>query len=500
MVRKAAASAKVLKATNEQIMRAIWNDASSEFQQRIPAPDQGDIAKTFEMLQSGDYTPQMNEFVNTLVNRIGTVVFRSKAWTNPLAVFKRGMLEYGDTIEEIAHGIIKAKRYDPNNCETDVFACSPPPIEANYHTINRQDRYDMTINRQLLRRAFVDNYGLSEMLDNVMTIPYTSDAYDEFLIMKQLLVEYARIDGFYKVQVPAFTNAAELEESAKAVTQAVRTYAGRLRFLSGAYNPSGIPTFSQPEELVLITTPEFEAVLDVNVIANAFNVSAAELTVRTVIVDDLGIDGAQAILADENFFMCMDTVLEFTDIYNPKSLGWNYFLHHHGIYSVSRYVNALLLTTEAGTSTTTPTVAVSAVNASIAPVNGETPDYAPIGGKLRMQAVVDGTVTPPTPGVIVPQGVVWSLSGTSGKPLSQRTYIDPEGMLHVSENETNTVVDVTATTTFIDSSKPMSEQSYFSNTVKVGIGAKYTPPTPDPGADQRTSDQGTSDQGTSDEH
>lgn len=476
-------STKVLRASNADIARAIWNDASLEYQNRIPAPDQGDITKTFEMLQTGDYTPQLNEFVNTLVNRVGSVMFRSKVWTNPLGVFKRGMMEFGDTIEEIAHGIIKAKRYDPNDCMTDVFACSPPPIEANFHSINRMDRYDMTINRQLLRRAFIDEYGISEMLDGVMTIPQNSDEYDEYLIMRNLIAEYARIDGFYKVQVPDVVGAAAADraDAARTITEIIRGFAGRLRFFSGAYNPSGIPTFSKPQELVLIATPEFSAILDVNVIAQAFNVSAADLNVRVIEVDTLGVDGAQAILCDENFFVCADTLIEFSEIFNPKSLGWNYFLHHHGVYSVSRFVNAIMFTTEAGTSASVPSVTVTAVNIDIPAVDGVVPEFAPIGGSLRLRAIVDGTVTPPTEGYTVPQGVVWTITGTGGKPVSQRTYIDAEGVLHVSQNETNTSVTVTATTTYIDPTKPMNEQTYLSVSKEIGIGAAL--PTPDPGND-----------------
>lgn len=474
-----------LKATNAEIVRAMWTDASQEYQHRIPAADQGDITETIERLFDDNYRPQLNEFATMLINRIGSVVIRAKSWKNPLAVFKRGLMEYGDTIEEIAFGVIQAKRFDPNKCETDVFACSPPQLEANYHTINRQDRYDMTLSRQMLRRAFVDEYGLQSTIDGITTIPYNSDELDEYLIMRNLLAEYARNNGFYKIEVPDLVNASpdETEGIAKVITQKIRAMVGRLKFYSGDYNPSHIPTFSRADELVVIGIPEFIAALDVNVIASAFNVSAAQLNVRFIEVDDLGIDGAQAILCDENFFLCCDTLLEFADIYNPKGLAWNSFLHHHGIYSVSRFVNAILFTTEAGTISTVPTITVSGVTVSISsdnpPVNGTTPTFAAKGATLRLAAEVAGSVTPPTTGYFVPQGVVWKLSGTSGYPLSIFTFIDAEGVLHVSENESNTEVEVTATSTYIDPTKPMADQVYQSGTLKIGIGAAI-PPTPDP--------------------
>ena len=149
---------KQLHATNAQILNAIRNDASLAYQQRIPAATQGDITSTVENLMY--YRPMMNEFIDALVNRIGDVVIKSKTWTNPLAQFKRGMMQYGETIEELATTLIQAKRYDPNKCYDDVFACNPPDVMSNFHSINRQDMYEITINDMLLRRAFLTDYGL----------------------------------------------------------------------------------------------------------------------------------------------------------------------------------------------------------------------------------------------------------------------------------------------------------------------------------------------------
>lgn len=463
------------EATNVNIARAIWNDASLEYQNRIPAPDQGDISQTFKMLQQSEYKPQLNEFVDALVNRIGDVIFKSKSWTNPLAIFKRGMMYYGDTIEEIATTILKAKRFDPNECYEDVFKCSPPELMSNFHSINRMDRYDLSISQPMLRRAFIDNYGFQNLLNNVMNTPYISDEVDEYLIMRNLFTEMAAIDGFYKVQVPdasSATNADQRKEYAMEITEAVRAMSGRLKFMSGAYNSGGVPTFTQPDELVLFVTPEFSAMLDVNVIAFAFNASAADVRVRVIEIDDFGIDGCQAILADENIFVCADTLLEFESIYNPKGLMWNYYLHHHGIYSMSRFVNAIMFTTEAGSMVTVPSVKATGVTVEIATLkNGEKPTQATRGGKLRLTATVAGTVTPETPGYSVPQGVAWTISSTSGTPLKTGTFIDAEGVLHVAENETNTQVTVTATSVYIDPTVPISEQVYQSGTLDVTIGA-----------------------------
>ena len=473
---------KTLNATNAQILNAIRTDASFAYQQRIPAATQGDITDTVNHLL--EYRPMMNEFIDALVNRIGDVVIKSKVWTNPLAQFKRGMMQYGETIEELATTLLQAKRYDPNKCYDDVFKCNPPDVMSNFHSINRQDMYELTINDMLLRRAFLTDYGLQDLVGRIMETPYTSDYWDEYLIMRNLFAEYARIDGFYKVQVPdasGATTRAEKQDRALAITEAVRAMAGKMRFLSGQYNAAGVPTFTNNEDLLLFATPDFIAMLDVNVIMFAFNASAGDFTMRVIPIDDFGIDGCQAILCDRDFFMCADTLIDFESIRNPKAISWNYWLHHHGIYSVSRFVNAVMFTTEVGTVTSVPTIKTTGVTVDYAAkADGTKPEFADLGGKTRLTATVAGTVTPETEGYEVPQSVTWAITAndtgvaTGGVRLKTGTFIDAEGVLHVDDNETAKNVTITATSTYIDPTVAMGSQVYQSGELVVGIGAKYT--------------------------
>jgi len=354
-----------LNATNAQIMDAIRLDASLAYQQRVPAATQGDITSSIESLTS--YKPALNEFVDALINRIGDVIIKSKIWNNPLAQFKRGMMQYGETIEEVYVNILEAKRFDPNVSYEDVFKVSPPDVRSNFHTINRQDRYDVTLNERLLRRAFLTEYGLQDLVGRVLETPYTSDYYDEYLIMKNLFKEYNDNDYFWKIQVPDISTAVTQDDTdsmARKITTAIRAQAGKMRFMSANWNTAGVTTHTPPEDLVLFVTPEVSAVLDVNVIAYAFNVNAANLPMRVVEVDDFGIDGCVAILADRDFFVAADTLISFESIYNPKGLAWNYFLHHWGVYSVSRFVNAVMFTTQQGSSITVPNISVTGMSIS----------------------------------------------------------------------------------------------------------------------------------------
>lgn len=472
-----------IEASNIDIMNRVRADASYTYQQNVPWADQGDIQNAIQNIVS--FRPTFNEFVHTLVNRIGQVYIRSKIWNNPLADFKKGMMNYGATIEELATTLISAERYDPNRQYLDLYKQNRPDVKANFHTINRQDLYPLTINEDMLRRAFLQENGLQDLVGRVMETPYTSDHWDEYKIMVNLFREYDNIDGFYKVNVPDISTATTTEEKefkGREITESVRAQAGKMAFLSQEWNPAGVPTATTNDDLVLFATPEFIARLDVNVIAFAFNASATDLKQRIIPIDDFGIDGCQAILVDKEFFVCADTLLEFRSLENPKALSWNYFLHHHGIYSVSRFVNAIMFTTEAGSVTQIPTLEVTGVTVAVKPLrDGTIPTEVEKGGSIRLTHEVQGTVTPATSGYIIPQGVTYNLTADAGKIHKPDTWVDAEGVLHVSEYEENETLTVTVKTTYYDPTKPKDKQTYFEASVTINVAKDAEDPDPEPG-------------------
>lgn len=335
---------------NEDILHAIWDDASSDYQRRVPEPTKANLQQGVKGMWN--YRPARNEFMDALINRIGQVVFKRLSWTNPYSKFKRGMLEYGDTIEEIYAGLIKAKTYDPRRDELErtLFGRHNIDVQTSFHRINRQDRYDLTVNTDLLKRAFLANDGLFTFVNQLMTAPATSDQWDEFLVMTQLFREYYDNDGFFKVNVPDISAAASGSEEAKIALRRIREYAAILPFISEHYNAAKMPVAANPDELELFIVAEANAALDVEALAAAFNVERTDVPMRINVIprQHMPIPGAQAVLTTRDFFVVADTLMETQSIVNPAMLHQNYFLHHWQIVSASRFVPAILFTTEPG--------------------------------------------------------------------------------------------------------------------------------------------------------
>jgi hypothetical protein len=424
--------------SNTDILAAIRKNASPDYQRRIPDATKAGVSETLKRLL--DYRPAYNEFVDALVNQIGLIVVRNKIWANPLAVFKRGMLEFGSTIEEIQVGLIEAKVYnsDRDGLEGEIFGQHRPDVQSSFHTINRQNYYPLTINENLLHRAFTssDN-GLSQFIASLMSSQTTSDYWDEFLLTTSLLSEYEKNGGFFKVNVPDIgANSDTVEQDAKYALRQVRQMASTLGFLSTNYNASGMPVFASKEELVFLVTPEAQAAIDVEALAGAFNMDKAEFSGRTVVIpqEHWGIPGAQAILTTEDFFMIADNKIETTSQWNPISLHNNYFLHHWQVISASRFVPAVLFWTGAGDVITVDETPVTSISApAFNDRNGTVVTSLERGELYSIDALA---VTTPAGG---PNSAVrFELSGS----YSGRTYVSQTGMVSIALDEAATAIAV----------------------------------------------------------
>lgn len=440
-----AATINPLKPVNNvQMLDAIRADASSDYQRRIPPATQAGLQATVKALQT--FRPSYNEFLDALVNRIGTVIARNISWDNPLAKFKRGMLSFGDTIEEIQVGLLKAHVYDPDreSLERDIFGTERPDVQTNFHRVNRQNMYKVTINEPLLQRAFLESEGLSSFVSQLMTAPTTSDKWDEFLLTVQLFKEYEANGGFYHVHVPDVEAITSSADDAKYALRKMRSMADTLKFVSTKYNAAHMPSFAAPDELELFVTPEFNAALDVEALAAAFHIERAEMygRINPIPRDKFDIEGCQAILTVRDFFVIADQRLENTSQYNPATLHNNYFLHHWEVVSASRFVPAVMFTTGADDEVISILPDVASVSAIV---------LTDIDGNVVTDTTRGQTYAAAAAAITSPAGgdnsaVRWSVAGQT----SPKTFITSSGVLHVGGDEGASTLTITATSTYLN--------------------------------------------------
>lgn len=421
---------------NWKVFEAIRNEASDDYRRRIPAATQASIEATTRALNM--YPGGMNEFVAAIVNKVGLTIAQNRNWTNKLAKFKRGMLEDGAYIEEIHSGLVQAYVYDHDQDygEQALFARERPEVQADYHAINRENFYKITVDTVALKRAFTSPSGLATFINNLMEAPSTSDNWDEYLAMRQLFKHYNDNGGFFKVNIPDIPLDAAAEVPARQALRAIRTYIGKLGFPSYNYSVSGMPVWADTSDLELFVTPEFQAALDVEALAGLFNVSYGEVSSRITVIDQFpdGMEDIKAILTTPDFFVVADTLYTTTNQPNPVGLHENFFLHHHQIVSYSRFVPAIAFTIGEGTVIEKVEPDFTDVTFSVVNAEGQPITTVERGMSYEFNGVTENATDGDVDGAIL-----ITIAGNIYRTYATQT------VLHVSAYEPASTITVTAT-------------------------------------------------------
>lgn len=364
---------------NSVLLNVIRNNASLDYRNRIPVATQGNSREILDKLQS--YEPSWNEFIDILLNVPAMELYHAREIENPLADLKRTAIRPGTWVKEVGVGLVKAHSYDKD--ATNVFGRRDADVRVNFHYQNRKDKYAISVSEEQLAQAFYDETGLASFINMLMMSLQNSDNLDEYLIMRNLIKEFDEANPLFNVQVPDFVHGKNLDGTAmtpdeitsagKQIARQIRAFGSKFRFANRAadYNAEHLPTISRRTRLFV--TPEFLAAFDVEILSYAFNMNRSEIWGIITEVDDLGIEGAQAILADEDWYVCVDTLLETRSAENPDGLFRNYFLHHWGVYSISRFLPAVLFSTRESTSvdqTTVPPATLTFVDAPASMTKG----------------------------------------------------------------------------------------------------------------------------------
>lgn len=325
--------------TRVEWLNAIRNAAGMDYQNRIPEATQANITETVRAIFSDSRT--RNQAHDALVNRIGLTIYRNISWTNPLAIVKIGMLEFGETIQEIMNGFLEASEYDPDRdeLEKEVFGAATPEVQASYHTVNRRNRYKLTVKEPLLRQAFLTEQGLGTFITNLMASAHNSDQYDEYLAMVNLLRVFDEEGKTFVQNVPDVSSQDSDRADSNALLRRLQEFGTLFQFPSRAYNPAGLPVVARPDELLVLTTAQAQAAVNVEALAAAYNMDQLEVKRRTIVLPgaDIGIEGFQTAVTTDKFFVVADQRIETTAMQNPAALFTNYWLHHWQVLSASRF-------------------------------------------------------------------------------------------------------------------------------------------------------------------
>ena len=349
-----------------RLLNAIRNAQGDRFTNAVPSAD-GTVEnlRTIGSVLTSN-TTFMNQWLTTLYERIALVrIVTMDGFKNPLAFYKK-KLEYGESYVEYATRLVKAKVRDYTYAKEHFMDVElPEHLSAIFH-INCEVHYDTTILPAELKKAFLSYERFAEFLDTEIDNLYRSMEYDEFLAMKYVVARAILNGDIATKEIPAVTAA-----NAREIVTRIKAVSNEMEFMNAKYSKADVETYAKKEDQHLLTNSDFSAVVDVNVLALAFNMEKSEFLARQVLVDGFGeLDTARldvlfsndplyttitdeqkealakvpAVLIHRDWFVVLDSMTEIYTILNQMGPYQNYSLHCERTYCFSPFFKACAFT------------------------------------------------------------------------------------------------------------------------------------------------------------
>lgn len=303
----------------------------------------------------------MNEFMNTLVQRIVYTQVDIKLFNNPLRVLEGDRIPLGSIGQEIFINAAKGRKFNVDDF-AGLLARYEADVKVQYHQLNSDLQYCVTITRAKLKDAFVSWSTLENFIDGLTQSLYNGAYIDQYNMTKGL-VSSAYASNQVRTQVISAVNS---EANAKAFLTKARELFLNMQTPSPNFNAwrqvggygRDVLTWSNPEDIIFLIRNDIASYIDVNALAMAFNIDKATLLGNIIYVNDFDeydstgtkiFDGSAIVgmIADKSWFRIKEQEATMDEFYNANNRTWQYYLNVVRMYSYSLFSNAVVFCTEA---------------------------------------------------------------------------------------------------------------------------------------------------------
>ena len=304
-----------------------------------------------------------NEFCNALINRIVYTQIVTKTFNNPLRGLEGNVMPLGYAGQEIYVNPARGRQYNPDDF-AGILQKYEADVKVQYLIKNMDIQYPLTVIRTKLKEAFVSWENLDSFITGLTNSLYNGMYIDEFKWTKAL------VSSAYKgnmVNVETVSSPLTSVDLAKTFTVKARELFLNFQMPTTSYNAwskvggSGRPitTWTAPEDIVILIRNDVRAYMDVEVLANAFQIDKAVLLGNIYPVDSFDVyddegnkifDGSNifGMIADRNWFKIKPVDQFMENGYNANNRAMQYFLNNIKMYEFSLFANAVVFaTTEA---------------------------------------------------------------------------------------------------------------------------------------------------------
>jgi hypothetical protein len=342
----------------KQSLNAIREISSTIYHEYVPIIDDStDISAFAEPILN--FPVVYNEFCDILVNKLVYSQFESMTFENPLRVLDGDRIPLGYAGEHVMINPSKGRGFNVNDF-AGLLVKYEADVKVEYHAINSDLQYCVTVSRQQLKKAMTSWDNLAEFITSLSNSLYNGAYIDMFRFTKNI------ITGAYKENrgVIETVTAISDEATAKAFVERARELYLNFQLPSTQYNAwaknggSGKPitTWTRPEDIVLVIKNSLRAKLDVDVLASAFNIDRTTLLGNIITVDsfdaydddgNLVYDGSAIVggIFDKAWFKIKTQDMFMENFYNANNRTMQYYLNVIRMYNMSLFANGVIFAT-----------------------------------------------------------------------------------------------------------------------------------------------------------
>lgn len=308
-----------------------------------------------------DVADVRNEFMSQLVKRIVETQVEAKVYNNKLSQLEGEEIPLGYSVQDIYVNRARGRKFNVNDF-LGLLQRYESDVKVQYHNVNMDVQYPVTITRAKLKDAFVSWTSLENFITGITNSLYSGANIDQYLYTKYLVSNAFRNGHTINKVITAPTDA----DKAKAFAKEARTLFLNFQEASSDYNAwakvntddtKAVVTWTEPEDVVFLLRNDIISELDVDVLSVAFNMDKASLMGRIIGVRDFDMfddegkkiyDGSKilGIMADKRWFKIRSQDAEFDEFYNANNRTWNLYYNLVKMYSYSYFANAVVFCTE----------------------------------------------------------------------------------------------------------------------------------------------------------
>lgn len=297
----------------------------------------------------------MSEFLNVLVKRIAYSKVMGKLFKNKLRVLEGDTIPLGAIGQDIYINPAKGRQFNVNDF-AGLLAKYESDVKVEYSQINSDLQYPVTITRAKLKTAFTSWGDLESLVNNITQSLYNGAYIDQYNLTKGLIA-CAYMSNQVKSHI--ILDPTSSEDNANVFLTKARELYLNFQEPTSDYNAwrqvggygKDVVTWTEQKDIVLLIRNDIGAYLDINVLANAFNIEKKELYGKVIYVNNFNqydnegnliYDGSNIIgmIADKAWFKIREQDDAMEDFYNPNNRTWQFYLNITKMYNYSLFCNA----------------------------------------------------------------------------------------------------------------------------------------------------------------